>query len=125
MKKGYFSVSEIYKISNTYKMARVIPKESTSTFIFTVIALTNFVNLSTYQRLFLNSILFRLQLAAISEKSIEIRSAKNKLQSCRNTRYINYTFVYRQEIPSLQISDIFAYINIFKAEHRGRSIFCL
>lgn len=30
-------------------MARVIPKESTSTFIFTVIALTNFVNLSIYQ----------------------------------------------------------------------------
>lgn len=49
MKKGYFSVSEIYKISNTYKMARVIPKESIyiSTFIFTVIALSNFVNLST------------------------------------------------------------------------------
>lgn len=87
-------------------MARVIPKESTSTFIFTVIALTNFVNLSTYQRLFLNNILFRLQLTAIGEKSIKIRSAKNKLQSCRNTRYINYAFAYRQEIPSLQISDV-------------------
>lgn len=62
-----------------------IPKESTSAFIFTVIALTNFVNLSTYQRLFLNNTLFRLQPTAISEKSIKIRSAKNNRVEIRVT----------------------------------------
>lgn len=50
------------------------------------------------------------------KSQLRYESAKNKLQSRRNTRYINYTFVYRsRNSESLQISDV-AYINIFKAE---------
>lgn len=43
------------------------------------------------------NILFHVQLTAITEKSIKIHSIKNKIQSCKNTRYINKLIIRLQK----------------------------